>query len=85
MAWPCARARGHMGAGNHGNPHKARLAGAEAPMPQHTSRAPKDAQTARFRCCRIARVTAAPPARAATLLAPACRAQPPITAPIRDL
>jgi hypothetical protein len=82
MPRPSARARGYMEAGNHGK---------RVPLPQkhqcfHPPRGPPQARkTARSRCCRIARLTAAPPASAATLLAPASRAQPPITAPNQDL
>eukprot|EP00962_Isochrysis_galbana_P017237 scaffold4961_cov114-Isochrysis_galbana.AAC.11 len=57
----------------------------EAPMLQDTPLAPQKQKIARFRFARSLQTTAAPAATAATLVAAAARAQPPKTAPVRDL
>jgi len=65
--------------------HGTRPADAEAETREKTSRGPRTTQTARCRSGRIPGATAAQPANAATLLGCATCAQPPKTAPNRDL
>eukprot|EP00962_Isochrysis_galbana_P034181 scaffold11541_cov122-Isochrysis_galbana.AAC.1 len=84
MTRGCARAR-PQGGYEPQNCHRPGAPLTEAPMLQDTPRTPKKQEIARFRFARSLQITTAPTATAATLLAAAARAQPPKTAPVRDL
>eukprot|EP00962_Isochrysis_galbana_P013119 scaffold3751_cov117-Isochrysis_galbana.AAC.6 len=87
MTRGCARARGHGEVMNFKTATGLEPAPLKEapPMLQDTTLPPTKPEMARFRLVRSLLATAAPAATAATLPAAAARAQPPKTAPDRDL